>query len=259
MKNIKHYLIHWNIKGNNREIGGNKEDTFKKVIDKAHHHNLSIVYCVNEINNDYVRHLQPNVLLQGLDKEVSGGIKKSNIFVSLKGLNNPLIANSKVNYYFSQKNPFRYRVVIAIIKLENKTIKILTFHSPVGSHENGNKSGSKVKAKFYAIILQIIKRENPDIITMDANEPKEYRHKFSNWEFHHNFYGNENIIEAQAAFKFIDKRYKRVKSGPTYNAFHYDHIFFNKNTVNLVKTKKLNKLTNLHKSDHKPIIAQLNI
>ncbi len=260
MKNIKHYLIHWNIQGNIRKTAGNirkKVNTFKRFIDKAHHHNLSIVYCVNEINNNYVRHLQPNVLLQGLDKEVSGGIKKSNIFVCMKGLNDSLIAKSKVSYYFSRKSPFRYRVVLAKIKLEHNTIKILTFHSPIGSYENGNKSGSKVKAKFYAKILQIIKKEKPDIITMDANEPKEYRHKFSNWEFHHNFYGNENIIEAQAAFKFIDKHYKRVKSGPTYNAFHYDHIYFNLNTVNLIKTKKLNKFTRLHKSDHKPIVVEL--
>lgn len=65
----KYYLIHWNIQGSTR----NKKDSIKKIIDKANKRKLSIIYCLNELNNHYINQKHPNIYVQGFDKNASGG------------------------------------------------------------------------------------------------------------------------------------------------------------------------------------------
>jgi exonuclease III len=249
----KHYLIHWNIQGSTR----NKQDSFKAIIHNANQRKFSIIYCLNEVNNDYIKHKQPNVFLQGFDENVSGSIKKSNIIVCLNNVEHFPNEDTEVKYIINRSSSFRYRVVKATLRLGGKRISILTFHSPAGSVENGNISGSKVKAKFYAKMLSIIQKEKPDIITMDANEPKKHSLKIANWDCHDNSAKNKNIIEAEVTFNYIDKHFNRVRTGPTYKKKHYDHIFFRKEGVKLIQNNDLDDLVKLHKSDHKPIVVEI--
>jgi hypothetical protein len=258
MTRKKFYLVHWNIKGNNR----NKKDTFKSVIDEINKKKLSVILCVNEINNKFIRNSFSNIILQGLDSKVSGGVKKSNIIVCLNNNINKKFYSKEFNSvnFIGQGLPsFKYRVVKASLNVNNKMLTIITIHSPAGSVENQGVSGTIIKAKFYALLLTILKREKPDIITMDGNEPEIYDSKISKWVFFNNRTDNNREVDAKNTFDFINHNYMMVETGPTYNDKYYDHIFFNKRKMNLSKTNDLYNIIKLHKSDHEPIIVEISL
>lgn len=240
-----------------KEAVEKKKDSIKQIIDRAKKRKLSIIYCLNEVNIHYINQKQQNNFLHGFDKNASGGIKKSNILVCFNDIDHNFNQENEIKYLINSGSPFRYRVVKANIRLGKKRITILTFHSPVGSIENGEISGSRIKAKFYAKMLDIIKSEKPDVITMDANEPNKFSFKISNWECHDNSYKNQNIVEARVTFSYIDKHFQRVKSGPSFDEKYYDHIFFRKDGIKMIKTSVLDDLLNSHQSDHKPIVVKI--
>jgi hypothetical protein len=166
---------------------------------------------------------------------------------------------NSVNFIGQGLPSFKYRVVKAILNINKKMLKIITIHSPAGSVKNRGVSGTIIKAKFYALLLTILKREKPDIITMDGNEPEIYDSKISKWVFFNNRTDNNREVDAKNTFDFINNNYIMVETGPTYNDKYYDHIFFNKRKMNLSKTNDLYNIIKLHKSDHEPVIVEISL
>ena len=94
---------------------------------------------------------------------------------------------------------------------------------------------------------------------MDANEPEIYDTNILNWKFWDNKLDKFGVIDSKKTFDFISSNYDLLKNGATYKTKHYDHIFYKKRRIKVIKTKVLNKLLNHHKSDHKPITIKITL
>jgi hypothetical protein len=68
-------------------------------------------------------------------------------------------------------------------------------------------------------MFSIIKNYNPDIITMDANEPNIFDgFDFRDWEFHHNHRLKSEIIDAKY-FLYVFNKYNIYNNGLSYTIY----------------------------------------
>lgn len=241
------YVIHWNIQG--------CKSTFTNFIEKIAQKKQPILLSINEVNNDIVRIKKfDNVSHKAFDLYVRGYTKKSSqFFLNL----NP----TSIEYVGKKdKNGFFHRIVMSEIDINNKTLIIVTAHSPFGSGKNTVTSGSKIKVLFFKELLEIIKTEKPDIITMDANEPDEYANGvFNQMKFFDNRLNKSTVPEAYLFFRYLFKNYQLVRiQGPTYKKKNYDHIFYKK--VNVKNSSEMfADAFDEHSSDHRPIVIKVEL
>jgi hypothetical protein len=242
-------LLHWNIAGN--------KESFHSVIDKLKS-NLPTFLCLNEVNNKSIRKIaSPDIQHQGVDFQIAGGVKKSNIL--LMNFLRPVLM--KVQFIGSKNSTFRHRIVLANFLEGNRSIKIINAHAPSGSNENEPISGSKIKSRFYLELLNIVKKEKPSIITMDANEPEVYgKGNINNMIFFYNQLARSKEIEAKQFFDYlmINNLYQLIQSKPTYKNKNFDHIFIDTSTIKIEKKETTNDLRKLHHSDHKPTLIRFS-
>jgi hypothetical protein len=245
-------LVHWNIRGNTNSILNVIKHSFSTL--------YPIVFCLHEVDNDFIKDDHSEFMQKGTDLKVLGKAKKSNILTNIQN------QKTKIEFIGIGESSFKHRVVKTTIKLSQFPIKILTFHSPIGSVERKGVSGTKIKALFYKKILEIIRIEKPDIITMDANEPEVYG--FQKWKFYENSLTKDSEIEAEVTFEYIFQNFTYLKYKPTYLkhlankktiGMYYDHVFYNAKIIKLRKTNVLNKFLKNHKSDHQYIAVNVTL
>ncbi len=250
----KLYLVHWNIQG--------MKDTFDEILECEKEDNESNIYCLNEVNARLIKSYSPE-FKKGTDLMVTGRAKKTNILVS-KGQN-----SGNIDFIGCGYESFKYRVVKAELFIKGYPLKIITFHSPSGSGNSYEISGSKVKAYFYNMMIGIVKKEKPDIITMDANEPEFFNgDNFRDWVFYDNRQKDGKNIDARVFFSYLFDNYVRFSTDFTYTIKlknnqkklkFYDHIFFKSNRLLITDTNYFDSKLESHSSDHKYIAVEIKI